>query len=100
VILIDANVGNRVGSVLFGMMGMPPTTNIATAFRKGVTATSFTCLTVGYINWPNANSAMWGPGPLRGRSDALGPVVRARCRRSGVWWKHGTADIRTCLLLL
>jgi hypothetical protein len=73
VILISADVGKILGSVLFGMMGMPQTTDIATAFRKDVAATNFTCLTVGCINWPNANSAMCGPGPLRGRGTRLDP---------------------------
>jgi hypothetical protein len=44
---INADAGNLVRSVLFGMMGMPPTTDIATAFCEDIASTSFTCLTSG-----------------------------------------------------
>jgi hypothetical protein len=86
VIFINADAGNLVGLVLFGMMGMHSTTDIATAFRKGVASTSFTCLTVGCINWPIANSAMWGPGPFARAGYARGPEV---CAISGPWNRHG-----------
>ncbi len=72
----NSDAGNLIGAVLFGMMGMPPTSDLASAFRSRVAVRSFTCLTVGCINWPKADPQVWGLGPLRGRGDALGPEVR------------------------
>lgn len=71
---IDA--GNVIGAVIFGMMGMPSSTPIGTAFVDGRSITTFDCLTVGCINWPKKATGMWGLGAMQGQGGALGPEVQ------------------------
>ena len=72
----NINVGNLIGGVLVGMMGLPPITEIGTGFRGGVATRSHQCMTVGCQNWPNEAAPPWGLANLRGQGDALGPEVR------------------------
>lgn len=71
---IDA--GNVIGAGIFGMMGMPLSTQIGTAFVDGRSIATFDCLTVGCINWPRNATGMWGLGAMQGQGAALGPEVQ------------------------
>lgn len=72
----NVDAGNVIGAILLGMGGMPPSTEIGTAFRDGAPVKKFECLTVGCINWPQGAPDMWGLSHLRGQGAALGPEVR------------------------
>jgi hypothetical protein len=74
----NTDAGNVIGAVLFGLGGMPPTTDLAIAFKGGVAIRRFTCLTVGCVHWPSTGADTWGLGRLRRLGDALGPEVRRR----------------------
>lgn len=70
------DTGNTIGTVIFGLMGMPPMTEIATAYKGGVAREQFICLTMACQSWPQDPAAPWGLAALRGLGDALGPEVR------------------------
>jgi len=72
----NVDAGNLIGAVLLGMGGMPPSTEIGTAFRDGTPVKNFECLTVGCINWPKGAPDMWGLSDLRGQGASLGPEVQ------------------------
>lgn len=71
---IDA--GNVIGAGIFGMMGMPVSTRIGTAFVDGRSITTFDCLTVDCIKWSRNATGMWGLGAMHGQGGALGPEVQ------------------------
>lgn len=72
----NVDAGNLIGAGLFGMMGMPLSTPVGTAFVDGRPIATFDCLTVGCINWPRNAAGMWGLGALQGQGAALGPEVQ------------------------
>lgn len=69
----NVDAGNVVGGVIFGMMGLPPVTELATGFRGGVAVKVHDCVTIGCQGWHDQSDTFWGMGVLRGRGDALGP---------------------------
>lgn len=58
------------------MGGLPPLTDIGTAFEAGIPLERFSCVTVGCMHWPKGETDLWGLLPLRGLGAELGPEVR------------------------
>ena len=70
----ESTAGATFGAVALSLMGMPPSTTIATAFRDGQPIRKHVCLTHQCRDWAPDDSR-WGLGALRGQGTALGPEV-------------------------
>ena len=71
----NIDLGSVSGAFILGMGGLPPFTNIGTAFVDGAPSVTFSCLTVDCRHWPTNGTQSWGLGALKGHGNALGPEV-------------------------
>ena len=69
-------LGTLFGGFVVATMGVPPITDIATAFKDGVPIKTHACITVSCNFAANDMAATWGVAGLKGLGDALGPEVR------------------------
>ncbi|MGB4826792.1 MAG: hypothetical protein WBP18_05865 [Paracoccaceae bacterium] len=69
-------VGTLFGGLVVATMGVPPITDIATAFKDGVPIKAHVCITISCNLGANDLAATWGVAGLKGLGDALGPEVR------------------------